>query len=69
MRIYENKYTGERIEIHCNLANASSPIGYRYSERGPCEGDVDPTPYQVADARHDAYQILRLVVEWATKPR
>lgn len=51
------------IEVRADFAQASSPLMFRVA------GDDDdawrPTPYQVADARHDASRALALVSEWA----
>jgi hypothetical protein len=45
---------GDELEVRMDLAQASSPIIL----------DGDPTPYQVADARHDSTEVLRLLLTW-----
>jgi hypothetical protein len=56
---YQSHKTGETIEIRADFAQASSPIQARYDG-----GDWEPTPYQVADARHRNRTALRLVLRW-----
>lgn len=48
------------VRFSCDLAQASSPIRVQDGD-----GDWQSTPYQVADARHDEYRALRLVVEYS----
>lgn len=46
------------LVITGNFSQASSPIGYMV------DSEEVNTPFQVADARHDPKEALRLVVEW-----
>ena len=54
---YQNRSTGEIIEIRADFAQASSPILVRHED-----GHWVGTGFQVADARHRRHLALRLVL-------
>lgn len=56
---FRNKTTGQTVEIRADFAQAASPIEACFDG-----GRWQTTPYQVADARHDARQALLLVLGW-----
>jgi len=60
---------GETLRIRVDLAQASAPIEYE----GADEDEWITTPWQTADARHDKWRALRLVLQhigpgWYTDP-
>lgn len=50
----------DTFRFRCDLAQAASPLLTQ-----DAEGEWHSTPYQVADARHDRYRALRLLVEYS----
>lgn len=63
MTVYTVTLPFDRLKIRADLSQASSPIQYL------ADGDDDdrhwvPTPYQVADARHDEVEAAVLAVKY-----
>lgn len=60
-------YANNDIEISADFARAESTIYFRSAFADDEEEGQgwQPTPFQVADARHDPERALRMVDEWA----
>lgn len=63
MTIYLARTTFGTFRFQANLAEASAPI-ISLPDRGDDTMESFPTPYQTADARHDADQAARLCLEY-----
>ncbi len=64
MTIYKVKLTFDTFLFEADLSQASAPI--RYAERDQETGELvyQATPYQTADAGHDATTAAVLMVRW-----
>lgn len=60
MRTYYRTIAGQRLYIRADFAQASSPILFSW---GDLE-DMQPTPWQVANARHSVAKAFRMVEGW-----
>lgn len=60
MSIYSADLGFDMFRFRCDFAQASSPLLTQ-----DADGEWHSTPYQVADARHDRYRALRLLVEYS----
>jgi hypothetical protein len=49
---------GEALKISADLSQASAPISYQDGK------EWISTPFQTADARHDASNAVRLILDW-----
>ena len=66
-RIFQDRRIAKEIRIRADFDQASSPISWQDIDDDPEEQTWHHTPYQVADARHDEKEALRLVRDHLAK--
>lgn len=66
-KIFQDRRIAKEIRIRADFDQSSSSIGWQDIDDDPSDETWHHTPYQVADARHDEKEALRLVRDHLAK--
>lgn len=67
LKIFQDRRITKEIRIKADFAEAASLIRWQDIDDDPSDDTWHHTPYQVADARHDEKEALRLVRGYLAK--
>ncbi len=66
-KIFQDRRIAKEIRIRADFAQSSSPISWQDIDDDPEKQTWHHTPFQVADARNDEKEALRLVRGYLAK--
>lgn len=66
-KIFQDRRIAKEIRIRADFAQSSSPVSWQDIDDDPSDDTWHHTPFQVADARHDEKEALRLVRDHLAK--